>query len=260
MTIPPGQPQTKPKACNVGLFLARGEFLVIYDAEDRPEPDQLKAALVAFGRADERQVCVQAALELLQRRRKRPDQDVHPRVLVLVRLHAPGPRGDAAPDTARRDVQSLPHRRAATSGRLGPIQRDRGRRPRHPLGGPRRDGRGHLLHHVRGGQQRRTATSSDSGPAGSRATSRRPSSTSATRSSWSGRPGGQRRLALRSWSAGTPLSFLFVPPLYLLFAITMILGPQVGRMVLPRLGPLGQRRLPDRRQRHDDLRLDDGGI
>ena len=43
VTVPPGQPQTKPKACNVGLFLARGEFLVIYDAEDRPEPEQLKA-------------------------------------------------------------------------------------------------------------------------------------------------------------------------------------------------------------------------
>jgi cellulose synthase/poly-beta-1,6-N-acetylglucosamine synthase-like glycosyltransferase len=62
VTVPPGAPQTKPKACNVGLFLARGEFLVIYDAEDRPEPEQLKAALVAFSRADERQVCVQAAL------------------------------------------------------------------------------------------------------------------------------------------------------------------------------------------------------
>ena len=62
VTVPPGQPQTKPKACNVGLFLARGEFLVIYDAEDRPEPAQLKAAIVAFRRADEKQVCVQAAL------------------------------------------------------------------------------------------------------------------------------------------------------------------------------------------------------
>ena len=53
VTVPPGQPQTKPKACNVGLYLARGEFLVIYDAEDRPDPQQLKAALVAFRRADE---------------------------------------------------------------------------------------------------------------------------------------------------------------------------------------------------------------
>lgn len=62
VTVPRGQPQTKPKACNVGLFLARGEFLVIYDAEDRPDPDQLKKAVLAFGRGDERLACVQAAL------------------------------------------------------------------------------------------------------------------------------------------------------------------------------------------------------
>jgi cellulose synthase/poly-beta-1,6-N-acetylglucosamine synthase-like glycosyltransferase len=62
VTVPGGQPQTKPKACNVGLFLAKGEYLVIYDAEDKPDPDQLKKALVAFGRGGERMVCVQAAL------------------------------------------------------------------------------------------------------------------------------------------------------------------------------------------------------
>ena len=42
VTIPKGQPQTKPRACNVGLFFATGDFLVIYDAEDTPDPDQLK--------------------------------------------------------------------------------------------------------------------------------------------------------------------------------------------------------------------------
>jgi cellulose synthase/poly-beta-1,6-N-acetylglucosamine synthase-like glycosyltransferase len=45
--VPRGTPQTKPKACNVGLFFARGDYLVIYDAEDRPDPDQLKKAVVA---------------------------------------------------------------------------------------------------------------------------------------------------------------------------------------------------------------------
>ena len=60
--VPRGQPQTKPKACNVGLFLARGDYLVIFDAEDKPDPDQLKKAVVAFDRGGERMVCVQAAL------------------------------------------------------------------------------------------------------------------------------------------------------------------------------------------------------
>jgi glycosyltransferase XagB len=60
--VPRGQPQTKPKACNVGLFLAKGNYLVIYDAEDKPDADQLKKAIVAFERGGERMVCVQAAL------------------------------------------------------------------------------------------------------------------------------------------------------------------------------------------------------
>ncbi|GAA3624283.1 glycosyltransferase [Kineosporia mesophila] len=66
VVVPQGGPQTKPKACNIGLFFAHGEFLVIYDAEDRPEPDQLKKAVIAFRRAqeqgNEKLVCVQAAL------------------------------------------------------------------------------------------------------------------------------------------------------------------------------------------------------
>jgi cellulose synthase/poly-beta-1,6-N-acetylglucosamine synthase-like glycosyltransferase len=62
MIVPAGEPQTKPKACNVGLLFAQGEFLVIYDAEDQPEPDQLKKALLAFRRGPRELACVQAAL------------------------------------------------------------------------------------------------------------------------------------------------------------------------------------------------------
>ncbi|RZT64225.1 cellulose synthase/poly-beta-1,6-N-acetylglucosamine synthase-like glycosyltransferase [Microcella alkaliphila] len=62
VTIPKGQPQTKPRACNVGLYFATGDYLVIYDAEDTPDPDQLKKAVVAFARGGEETVCVQAAL------------------------------------------------------------------------------------------------------------------------------------------------------------------------------------------------------
>jgi glycosyltransferase XagB len=61
--VPPSQPRTKPKACNVGLSRARGEFCVIYDAEDRPEPDQLRKAVLAFRRLPQWVVCVQAELQ-----------------------------------------------------------------------------------------------------------------------------------------------------------------------------------------------------
>ena len=60
--VPDAQPKTKPKACNVGLFLARGDLLVIYDAEDRPEPQQLRKAVAAFERAGANTVCLQARL------------------------------------------------------------------------------------------------------------------------------------------------------------------------------------------------------
>lgn len=62
LKVPAGAPQTKPKACNVGLFFSRGEYLVIYDAEDRPDPDQLKKAVIAFRRGPQDLVCVQASL------------------------------------------------------------------------------------------------------------------------------------------------------------------------------------------------------
>ncbi|MEU4745798.1 glycosyltransferase, partial [Actinosynnema sp. NPDC023658] len=47
--VPEGGPRTKPNACNVGLARATGELCVIYDAEDRPESDQLRKAVAAFG-------------------------------------------------------------------------------------------------------------------------------------------------------------------------------------------------------------------
>lgn len=67
MLIPDAPPKTKPKACNVGLQFARGEYVVIYDAEDRPEADQLKRALIAFEKGGPDMVCVQAALNYFNR-------------------------------------------------------------------------------------------------------------------------------------------------------------------------------------------------
>ena len=46
--VPASGPRTKPKACNVGLTFARGEFLVVYDAEDAPDPQQLRAVVHQF--------------------------------------------------------------------------------------------------------------------------------------------------------------------------------------------------------------------
>ena len=60
--VPVSQPRTKPKACNYGLAGARGELVTIYDAEDRPEPLQLRRAVAAFQRLPESVACLQARL------------------------------------------------------------------------------------------------------------------------------------------------------------------------------------------------------
>ena len=64
ITAPPSGPRTKPKALNVALPFARGSFTVVYDAEDVPEPDQLRRAFATFMAADDRLACVQAALTI----------------------------------------------------------------------------------------------------------------------------------------------------------------------------------------------------
>lgn len=61
---PQGKPRTKPRALNIGLFHARGELLVIYDAEDRPEPDQLRKAAAAFANGEPKLACLQASLAI----------------------------------------------------------------------------------------------------------------------------------------------------------------------------------------------------
>ncbi len=61
--VPDIPPKTKPKACNYGVHFARGTYLTIYDAEDIPEPDQLKKAVVAFQKNPPGKfLCFQAAL------------------------------------------------------------------------------------------------------------------------------------------------------------------------------------------------------
>ena len=62
IAVPPGGPRTKPKAANYALAFARGEYLVVYDAEDRPDPDQLKKAVATFRASTRATACLQARL------------------------------------------------------------------------------------------------------------------------------------------------------------------------------------------------------
>ncbi|MCV9937946.1 glycosyltransferase [Boseaceae bacterium BT-24-1] len=62
VVVPRGLPQTKPRALNLALAEARGELFTIFDAEDVPDPRQLRLAAARFLRSDSELVCLQAHL------------------------------------------------------------------------------------------------------------------------------------------------------------------------------------------------------
>jgi hypothetical protein len=64
VVVAPGRPRTKPRALNVALAACDAELLVIYDAEDRPQPDQLRKAAARFAAAPASLACLQARLAI----------------------------------------------------------------------------------------------------------------------------------------------------------------------------------------------------
>ncbi|MEO9787389.1 MAG: glycosyltransferase, partial [Aurantimonas coralicida] len=62
VAVPPGEPRTKPKALNFVLPLCRGEFIALYDAEDEPDPGQLREAFHSFRSGPGDLACLQAPL------------------------------------------------------------------------------------------------------------------------------------------------------------------------------------------------------
>ena len=64
VTVPEGHPKTKPRALNYGLQLARCDLIAIFDAEDIPDPQQLRCAASAFAIGADDLACVQARLNI----------------------------------------------------------------------------------------------------------------------------------------------------------------------------------------------------
>jgi cellulose synthase/poly-beta-1,6-N-acetylglucosamine synthase-like glycosyltransferase len=62
IVAPPGLPRTKPRALNVALPLLRGQFTVVYDAEDVPDPGQLRLAAARFAALPPDVACLQGRL------------------------------------------------------------------------------------------------------------------------------------------------------------------------------------------------------
>jgi hypothetical protein len=68
LICPPGLPGTKPRALNIALSQATGDLVTVYDAEDAPDPGQLRQAAARFA-ADPtgRLACLQAPLRIRAR-------------------------------------------------------------------------------------------------------------------------------------------------------------------------------------------------
>ena len=64
LIAPRGQPQTKPRALNIAAAYAQGSLVAVFDAEDMPEPKQLKRAAALFARAPQQLACLQASLSI----------------------------------------------------------------------------------------------------------------------------------------------------------------------------------------------------
>ncbi|MCD6360812.1 MAG: glycosyltransferase [Armatimonadetes bacterium] len=95
--VPDSQPKTKPKACNWGLYTCESDLLVIYDAEDRPERDQLKKAAVAFTRTPDDVACLQAKLNYYNQRQNLLTRWFTAEYSVWFDLFLPGLTASGAP-------------------------------------------------------------------------------------------------------------------------------------------------------------------
>ena len=62
IVAPPGGPRTKPNALNVATPFAAGSLVAVYDAEDLPEPRQLRRAAAIFAASPPSLACLQASL------------------------------------------------------------------------------------------------------------------------------------------------------------------------------------------------------
>jgi cellulose synthase/poly-beta-1,6-N-acetylglucosamine synthase-like glycosyltransferase len=66
--VPASTPRTKPKALCYAIGFTSGKFITLYDAEDRPHPEQLLEAYQRFEEADEKLGCLQAPLKIANAR------------------------------------------------------------------------------------------------------------------------------------------------------------------------------------------------
>ena len=61
--VPAGTLKTKPRALNYALDFAKGDIVAVYDAEDAPDPDQLRRVAQHFANRNHKVACLQGVLD-----------------------------------------------------------------------------------------------------------------------------------------------------------------------------------------------------
>ena len=112
--VPKGSPQTKPRALNFAMQYARGDMVTIYDAEDRPHPDQLLTAITAFN-AQPDWAALQAPLDYFNAKQNWLTQQFsleyaalfHVWIPWLMRLGLPFPLGGTSNHMRREALEAI---------------------------------------------------------------------------------------------------------------------------------------------------------
>lgn len=63
VVVPAGRVKTKPRALNFGLSQCKGTIVGVYDAEDAPEPDQIRKVVARFAQRGSEVACLQGVLD-----------------------------------------------------------------------------------------------------------------------------------------------------------------------------------------------------
>lgn len=63
VVVPAGQLRTKPRALNFALDFCSGSIIAVYDAEDKPDPDQIHKIVRGFRERPSEVVCLQGVLD-----------------------------------------------------------------------------------------------------------------------------------------------------------------------------------------------------
>ena len=119
VTVPADTLRTKPRAMNYALPFCRGDIVGVYDAEDRPDPGQIRAVVAHLQAAPPEVACVQGYLDFYNAGRQLAVALLHARIRDLVPGGAARGAAAGAADPARGHQRLLPPQRAGADRRPG---------------------------------------------------------------------------------------------------------------------------------------------